>query len=73
MKLAFVAAVGGVGFEDVAVSGFQFFQDAAFVDHAGAAVVGECAEKNGVFAVLGVEGAELTEVFSEQCVGLRFG
>ncbi len=44
--LAFVAAVGGVGFEDVAVAGFQFFQDAAFIDHAGTAVVGECAEKD---------------------------
>ena len=26
MSFAFVAAVGGVGFEDVAVAGFQFFQ-----------------------------------------------
>lgn len=65
MPFAFVAAVGGVGFEDVAVAGFEFFQDAAFVDHAGAAVVGECAEKNGILAVLGVEGAELGEVFAE--------
>ena len=73
MPFAFVAAVGGVGFEDVAVSGFQFFQDAAFVDHAGAAVVGECAEKNGVFAVLGVESAELGKVFAEQCVSLCLG
>ena len=54
MSFAFVAAVGGVGFEDVAVAGFRFFQDTAFVDYTGAAVVGECAEKNGVFAVLGV-------------------
>lgn len=46
MPFAFVAAVGGVGFEDVAVSGFQFFQDAAFVDYAGTAVVSECAEKD---------------------------
>ena len=73
MPFAFVAAVGGVGFEDVAVAGFQFFQDAAFVDHAGTAVVGECAEKNGVFAVLGIEGAELSEVFAKQCVSLRLG
>ena len=61
MSLAFVAAVGGVGFEDVAVAGFQFFKDTAFVDHTGAAVVGECAEKDGVLAVLGIEGAELGE------------
>ena len=31
------------------------------------------AEKNGVFAVLGVEGAELGEVFAEQSVGLCLG
>ena len=41
MELAFIAAVGGVGFEDVAVAGFQLFQDAAFVDYAGPAVIGE--------------------------------
>ena len=73
MPFAFVAAVGGVDFEDVTVAGFQFFQDTAFVDYAGAAVVSECAEKDGVFAVLGVEGAELGKVFAEQCVGLCFG
>lgn len=41
MELSFVAAMGGVGFEDVAVAGFQLFQNAAFVDDTGAAVVGE--------------------------------
>lgn len=41
MELAFIAAVGCVGFEDVAVAGFQLFQDTAFVDDTGAAVVGE--------------------------------
>ena len=41
MELAFIAAVGSVGFEDVAVAGFQLFQDAAFVYYTGAAVVGE--------------------------------
>ena len=41
MELSFVAAMGGVGFEDVAVAGFEFLQDAAFVDDTGAAVVGE--------------------------------
>ncbi len=40
MEFTFIAAVGGVGFEDVAVAGFQFFQDATFVHHSGAAVVG---------------------------------
>ncbi len=73
MPFAFVAAVGGVGFEDVAVAGFQLFQDTAFVDYTGATVVGECAEKDGVLSVLGVEGAELGEVFAEQCVSLCLG
>ena len=41
MELAFIAAVGGVGFEDVAVTGFELFQDTAFVDDTGTAVVGE--------------------------------
>lgn len=41
MEFAFIAAVRGVGFEDVAVAGFQLFQDTAFVDDTGAAVVGE--------------------------------
>ena len=43
MKFAFVAAVGGVGFEDVAVTGFQFFQDTALVYHSGPAIIGETA------------------------------
>lgn len=41
MELAFVPAVSGVGFEDVAVAGFQLFQDAALIHNTGAAVVGE--------------------------------
>lgn len=73
MELAFVAAVGGIGFEDVAVTGFQFFQDAAFVDYAGATVVGEGSEEYAVFAVVGVEGAELLQVFAQEGIGLSFG
>lgn len=73
MFLAFVAAMGNVGLEDVAVAGFEFFQDCGFVDDAGAAVVGECAEKNGILAVFGIHGAELGKVFAEQGVGLCFG
>ena len=46
MPFAFVAAVGGVGLEDVAVAVFQLFQDGGLVDYTGATVVGECAEKN---------------------------
>ena len=41
VELAFITAVGGIGFEDVAVAGFQFFQNTAFVDDTRAAVVGE--------------------------------
>ena len=43
VPLAFVAAVGGVGFEDVAVSGFQLFKDTALVYHSGPAIIGETA------------------------------
>ena len=47
MPFAFIATMGGVGFEDVAVARFQFFQDGGLVDNAGTAVVGERTEKNG--------------------------
>lgn len=73
MFLAFVAAMGNVGFEDVAVAGFEFLQDGGFVDDAGTAVIGKCAEKNGVLAIFGIHGAELGEVFSEQGVCLFLG
>ena len=73
MFLAFVAAVGNIGLEDVAVASFELFQDGGFVDYPGTAVVCECAEKNGVLAIFGVHGAELGEVFSEQRIGLCFG
>lgn len=51
MELAFIAAVGSIGFEDVAVAGFEFFQDTAFVDDTGAAVVSEavCMSSSSVF------------------------
>lgn len=73
MFLAFIAAMGNIRLKDVAVAGFQFFQDGGFVDDAWAAVVGECAEKNRIFAVFGIHGAELGEVFTEQCVRLFLG
>lgn len=41
MEFAFIAAVGGVGFEDVAVAGFELFQDTALVYDTRTAVVGE--------------------------------
>ena len=65
MEFTFIEAVGGVGLEDIAVAALQLFQDGGFVDYTGPAVVSECAEKNGILAVLGVESAELSEVFSE--------
>ena len=65
VPFAFVAAVGGIGFEDVAVSGFQFFQNAGLVNHSGTAVISECAEKNSIFAVIFVKRNEFGEVFSE--------
>lgn len=65
MPFAFIAAVGGVGLEDIAVASLQLFQYGGFVDYSGLTVIGECAEKNGILAVLGVESAELSEVFSE--------
>ena len=70
VPFAFVAAVGGVDLEDVAVSGFQLFQDATFVDNSGAAVIGKCAEENRILAVVFVERNEFGEVFSEECVCL---
>ena len=46
MPFAFVAAVGGVGLEDVAVASLQFLQDGGLVYYTGTAVIGECAEEN---------------------------
>ena len=47
-----------------------FFQNARLVDDAGTAVIGKSAEKNGVFAVFGIHGAELGKVFTEEGVSL---
>ena len=44
MEFAFVAAVGGVGFEDVAIAGFELLQNAALVDDTGTAVVSEAGQ-----------------------------
>ena len=65
--------MGGVGLEDVAVAGFELFQDGGFVDDARTAVVGKCAEKNRVLAIFGIHSAELGEVFTEQGVSLCLG
>ena len=72
MEFAFVAAVGGVGLEDVAVTGFQLFEYAGLVDDTGATVVGKCAEKDGILAVFGIYGAEFAEIFSQESICLSF-
>ena len=41
VEFAFIAAVGGICFEDVAIADFELFQNTAFVDDSGTAVVGE--------------------------------
>lgn len=56
--------VGGVGFEDVAVAGFEEAEDAGFVDYSGTTVVCEGGEEVFVFAVFLVEGAEFSVVFT---------
>ena len=58
--------MGGVGLKDVAVAGFQFFQDGAFVYYAGSTVVGKCAEDNEVFAIAEIHGATQ---FAQSCGG----
>lgn len=65
--------MGGIGFEDVAVAGFEETEDAGFVDYAGTAVVREGGEEVFVFAVFLIHRAEFGVVFTEKCVGLGFG
>ena len=73
MEFTFVAAMRSVGLEDVAIAGFQFFEDAGFVYDSGTAIVGECAEKDGIFAVFGIHGAELGKVFTQEGICLFLG
>lgn len=73
VPFAFVVTVGGVGDADVAVAGFEEFEDTAFVYYTGAAVVSEGGEEVFVFAVFLVHGAEFGVVFSEERVSLSFG
>lgn len=73
MPFAFVAAMGGVGFEDVAVAGFQLFDYTGLIDRSGTDIVSQRTEEQGIFAILGVESAELGEVLTEQSVSLCFG
>lgn len=71
MRFAFVAAVGGIGGVDVAVSALQLFQDAGFVDDSRTTIVGKGTEQYTVFAIGGVHVAELLEVLAEKYLGLR--
>ena len=64
VEFAVVVAVGGVGGAYVTVAGFEEFEDAAFVDYVGTAVVGQGSKQVLVFAVFFVEGAEFMEVFA---------
>lgn len=73
MEFTFVVTMGGVHLIYIAVAGFQKTDYAGLVDCAGADVVGQRSEKDTVFPILGVEGAELSEVFAQQDVGLGFG
>ena len=73
MFLAFVMAMGGVGFEDVAVAGFEEAEDAGFVDYAGATVVCEGGEEIFVFAIFLIQCTEFGIVFAKKCVSLCLG
>ena len=41
-----------ISLEDVTVAVFEPFKDARFIDDSGTAVVGKCAEKNGILTVI---------------------
>ena len=65
--------MGGVSFEDVAVTGFEEAEDAGFVDYTGTTVVCEGSEEIFVFAIFLVQGTEFGVVFTEKSIGLGFG
>ena len=73
MKFAFVAAVGGIGLEDVAVAGFQFAIDRTFLYSTGADVVGKYTHQEcvGWFEVA-EEVDKFVEVFTQESVSLPF-
>ena len=74
MEFAFVAAVRGVGFEDIAVAGFESPVNAGFVDNAGPAVVCQnSGEQRIIRSEIVIEGYELAEVFPQQGIRLSFG
>ena len=69
MPFAFVVAMGGVGFEDVAVAGFQFFDDSGFIYRTGPDIISQSTEKNRILTIFIVHGTELFQIFSQECVG----
>lgn len=68
-----VVTMGGVGFEDVAVAGFEEAEDAGLVNYTGSTVVCEGCEEIFVFAIFLVQGTEFGVVFAKKCIGLGFG
>ena len=69
MPFAFIVAMGGVGFENITVAGFEEAQDAGFVDYTGTEVVGEGGGEIFVFSVLTIA-VTLTPDFGPQSKGL---
>ena len=65
MPLSFVATVGGVGLEDVAVATLQFFVECGSVDCTGTDVVGKGCGQYRIFPEMGVHGAKFSEIFSQ--------
>ena len=73
MKFALITAMGCIGSENIPVSLFQFFQDIAFVDNSGTAVVSQRSEKNRILAILRIKGTKLAQVFPQQGIRLSLG
>lgn len=65
--------MGGVGFEDVAVAGFQLFDYTGLIDRSGTDIVSQRTEKNRVFAILRIHGAELLQIFTQESIGFTLG
>ena len=65
--------MGGVSFEDVAVTGFEEAEDTGFVDYTGTTVVCEGGEEIFVFAIFLIQCTEFGVVFAKKCVSLCFG
>lgn len=64
----FVVAVGGEGFEDIAVVCFQFFDDSRFIDRSGSDIIRQSTKKNRIRTIFRVQGTELFQIFSQEGV-----